>query len=105
MVVNVPPICLPSIDTVNVALPGALLVLLVLALVIAARRTEADALTARLTEVLQQNDLSDDEPLLHTAFAALILDLRLTWLPATGQALSVWPACGPSPAPVWRSTR
>jgi hypothetical protein len=39
-----------------------------------ADRARADALTARLTEVLVRNDLSDDGPLLHSPLVSLILD-------------------------------
>ncbi len=39
-----------------------------------AQRQEADELTARLDVVLQQNDLSDDEPLLYTQLVGLVLD-------------------------------
>ena len=39
-----------------------------------AQRDEADRLTARLAEVLQQDDLSDYEPLLDTQLVELILD-------------------------------
>ncbi|HEX2784620.1 MAG TPA: hypothetical protein VHN36_13625, partial [Ilumatobacteraceae bacterium] len=39
-----------------------------------AQRQEADELTARLDTVLQQNDLSDDEPLLYTQLVELVLD-------------------------------
>jgi hypothetical protein len=41
---------------------------------VAADRARADALTARLTEVLLRNDLSEDEPLLHSPLVSLILD-------------------------------
>ena len=39
-----------------------------------AERQEADELTAQLDVVLQQNDLSDDEPLLYTQLVGLVLD-------------------------------
>ncbi len=38
-----------------------------------AQRAEADTLTASLTDVLVRNDLADDEPLLYTPLAAVVL--------------------------------